>query len=169
MSRERAAAVIERLVEIGGDALRETQVCLGDASAVVEPTRLRWLMKRVREDEALAFDMLVDATAVDYPESDPRFAVVYHLYSVRAHHRLRLKVHVPEAPCMVDSVAEIWPAADWLEREIFDLYGIVFRDHPGLERILLDAEFEGHPLRKDFPKRGHELPAVPDGLAEKPR
>ena len=100
--------------------------------------------------------MLVDLTAVDYaghPDREgPRFEVVYHLLSSRHMHRLRVKAGVPEVPCQIESCVAVWPAANWMEREAFDLYGVRFRNHPDLRRILLYEEFEGHPLRKDYPK-----------------
>jgi NADH-quinone oxidoreductase subunit C len=100
--------------------------------------------------------MLADLCAVDYlayPDREgPRFEVVYHLLSTQHLHRVRVKAGVPEVPAQIDSVVEVWPAANWLEREVFDLYGIRFRNHPDLRRLLLYEEFEGHPLRKDYPK-----------------
>ena len=146
--------VLHRLKERAGEAVLATHFRLGDATAEVEAGCLRELMERVRTDDQLAFDMLMDVTAVDMPDRDPRFDVVYHLYSTANNHRLRVKVGVCEEVCLVDSLSELWPSANWMEREVFDLYGIAFRDHPDLRRILLPDTFEGHPLRKDFPKRG---------------
>ena len=104
----------------------------------------------------LDFDMLSDLCAADYlgyPDREgPRFEVVYHLLSSTHLHRVRVKAGVPEVPAQIDSCVEVWPAANWLEREVFDLYGIRFRNHPDLRRLLLYEEFEGHPLRKDYPK-----------------
>jgi NADH-quinone oxidoreductase subunit C len=91
-------------------------------------------------------------TAVDYLGSVPRFEVVYHLYSSSRNHRLRLKVRVPEDAPRVPSVTSVWRGANWLERETYDMYGIRFDGHPNLTRIYLYPEFEGHPLRKDYPK-----------------
>ncbi len=96
--------------------------------------------------------MLTDLTAVDYLERDPRFEVVYHLYSVSRNRRLRVKARVPEGTAEIDTLVEVWPSANWMEREVFDLYGIRFRGHPDLRRILLYDDFEGHPLRKDYAK-----------------
>lgn len=106
------------------------------------------------------FEQLIDLCGVDmsalpnYDESKPRFAVVYHLLSVQYNKRVRLKVSVQERE-MVDSVTEVWPTANWFEREVYDMYGIIFNHHPDLRRILTDYGFEGFPLRKDFPLVGH--------------
>ena len=128
----------------------------GDATAIVDPARLLEVMRFLRDDDATAFDMLMDLTAVDYlghpDRSGPRFEVVYHLYSLGRGKRLRVRAGVDEASLEVDSAIPVWPAANWMEREVWDLYGIRFRGHPDLRRILLYEEFEGHPLRKDYPK-----------------
>lgn len=128
----------------------------GDATALVEPDRLVETFRFLRDDPACGFDMLMDVTAVDYlgypDRSGPRFEVVYHLYSLGRNKRLRLKVGVPAADPVVPTALEIWPSANWMEREVWDLYGIRFAGHPDLRRLLLYEEFEGHPLRKDYPK-----------------
>jgi NADH-quinone oxidoreductase subunit C len=130
----------------------------GDATVLVAADALLDVLGFLRGDPVLDFDMLMDLTAVDHHgRTDParaatRFEVVYHLYSIARNHRLRVKTAVAEDACEVDSAVAIWPASNWLEREVFDLYGIRFRNHPDLRRILLYEEFEGHPLRKDYPK-----------------
>src|SRR5439155_8483808 len=96
--------------------------------------------------------ILMDLTAVDYLGRDPRFEVVYHLYSPARRHRVRLKVELDGELPEIDSVADLWASANWYEREAWDLYGIKFRGHPDLRRVLLYEEFVGHPLRKDYPK-----------------
>jgi NADH-quinone oxidoreductase subunit C len=109
------------------------------------------------------FDLPVDLCGVDYPKRLPRMEVVMHLYSVRQHHRVRLKARVGDdelAGCELDSVTSIWPGMNWLERETFDMSGVVFRGHPDLRRILMYPEFEGHPLRKDYPAQRTQ-PLVP--------
>ena len=106
----------------------------------------------MRDDPELEFEMLTDLTAVDYLGEQPRFEVVYHFYSVAKNHRLRVKVRVPEDDPVVASAVPYYASANWMEREVFDLYGIRFEGHPDLRRILLYEEFEGHPLRKDYPK-----------------
>lgn len=154
--------LIERVkVLLVGDVL-DTHAHRGDATVLVPLASLRACLERLKLDPELAFNFLIDLTAVDYLGREPRFELVYHLASIDAkpqedrpsviHRRLRVKVAVPESPCEADSVCALWEAANWLEREVFDLYGIRFREHPDLRRILLYDEFKGHPLRKDYPK-----------------
>jgi NADH-quinone oxidoreductase subunit C len=143
---------LRRLIEAFPEAVLETHARFGDATAVVEASRVAEVMRRLRDDEGFAFEMLTDLTGVDYLGREPRFEVVYHLYSVSRNRRLRIKVRVPETPAEVDTLVEIWPSANWMEREAWDLYGIRFRGHPDLRRILLYDDFEGHPLRKDYAK-----------------
>ncbi len=110
------------------------------------------VFKTISEDPAFAFDMLIDVTAVDWLDSrEPRFDVVYQLLSIKKQHRLSLKIKVEEDNPEVDSVKDIWHAANFLEREVWDMYGIKFSGHDDLRRILMYDEFVGHPLRKDYP------------------
>jgi NADH-quinone oxidoreductase subunit C len=150
------SAALRKLIEKFGGAVVATHAERGDATAVVDSSRNVEVLRFLRDDAALAFDMLVDLTAVDYaghPDRDGlRFELVYHLLSSRHLYRVRVKAGVPEMPCQIDSIVDVWPAANWMEREVFDLYGVRFRNHPDLRRILLYEEFEGHPLRKDYPK-----------------
>jgi NADH-quinone oxidoreductase subunit C len=129
-----------------------THAACGDATAQVDPARLLEIMRFLRDEPGLYFEMLTDVTAVDWLGEEPRFELVYHLYSVQRNHRVRIKARVGEADAEIASLVELWPSADWMEREVWDLYGIRFRGHPDLRRILLYEEFEGHPLRKDYPK-----------------
>lgn len=112
----------------------------------------------LKEREEFAFDFLTDLCGVDHLPELPRFRIVYHLYSLKHKHRLRLKVALEASDPVVDSCISIWAGADWHERECFDLFGIIFRGHPNLERILLPPDFAGHPLRKDFPLQGFNQP-----------
>jgi NADH-quinone oxidoreductase subunit C len=100
------------------------------------------------------FDMLSDLTCFDNYPIEPRFQIVYHLYSTNEHRYLRLKAHLNSADPRVETVLPVWPTANWFEREVFDLFGIMFSGHPEMRRILLPDSFEGHPLRKDFPTEG---------------
>ena len=100
------------------------------------------------------FNFLTDLCGVDYLGKSPRFMVVYHLYNIGAKQRLRLKVPVPENDARVDTVSEVWATANWHERECWDLMGISFNNHPDLRRILMPADWQGHPLRKDYPLQG---------------
>jgi NADH-quinone oxidoreductase subunit C len=143
---------LRRLAEELPDALLETHNRLGDATAVVDRAGALDVLRLLRDDPELEFDMLIDLTAVDHLPREPRFEVVYHLYSVSINHRLRVKVRVPEGQPEVDSATDLWSSANWMEREVWDLYGIRFAGHPDPRRLLLYEEFEGHPLRKDYPK-----------------
>jgi NADH-quinone oxidoreductase subunit C len=115
----------------------------------------------LRDEGDFAFEQMIDLCGVDYLDygnglwSGPRFAVVYHLLSVKHNHRIRLRIFADDEMPMVDSVISIWNSADWFEREAFDLYGIIFDGHPDLRRILTDYGFIGHPFRKDFPLSGN--------------
>jgi NADH-quinone oxidoreductase subunit C len=147
---------LRKLLDAMPQAVVATHAQHGDATAVVAAAKIVEVLRFLRDAPGLELDMLADLCAADYlghPDRDgPRFEVVYHLLSTRHLHRVRVKAGVPELPAQIDSVVEIWPAANWLEREVFDLYGIRFRNHPDLRRLLLYEEFEGHPLRKDYPK-----------------
>ena len=149
---DHGSPALARLLQDLPDAVQETHAHRGDASARVDPVRIRDVMRLLKEVDGLDFEMLVDLTAVDYLGEEPRFEVVYHLYSVQRNHRVRIKARVSEEPGEIDSVVELYPSANWMEREAFDLYGVRFRGHPDLRRILLYDEFDGHPLRKDYAK-----------------
>ncbi|NCO36481.1 MAG: NADH-quinone oxidoreductase subunit C [Armatimonadetes bacterium] len=126
----------------------------GDDTISVAGDSLLPIMQFLRETPELSFETLMDLTAVDYLKmgKSPRFEVVYHLYSLTHNHRLRVKVPLPEDLPEVDSLTSLWKIADWYEREVWDMFGIKFRGHPDLRRLLMYEEFEGHPLRKDYPK-----------------
>ncbi len=143
---------LQRLIEAHPDVVLETHARLGDATACIDPARILDVLRMLRDDAELEFEMLTDVTAVDYLGQVPRFEVVYHIYSVARNRRVRIKARVDEEAAEIDSAVELYPSANWMEREVFDLYGIRFRGHPDLRRILLYEEFEGHPLRKDYPK-----------------
>ena len=125
----------------------------GDATAIIERGSLVEACRFLRDDPESSFDLLVDITAVDYLGRSPRFEVVYHLYSIEKNHRIRIKVPLEESDAKIPSVVPVWPGANWLERETYDLYGVTFEGHPDLRRIYLYEEFQGHPLRKDYPKQ----------------
>jgi NADH-quinone oxidoreductase subunit C len=124
------------------------------------------MIRSLKEDPKLEFDFLTDITAVDFlGKKEPRFEVVYHLYSFRSNRRLRVKAAVPEAEPVVESLTPLWKAANWLEREVWDMFGIRFEGHPDLRRILLYEEFQGYPLRKDYPVNQWQ-PLVPEREVE---
>ncbi len=126
----------------------------GEIVAIVDRLSVTAVMTTLRDDPRFAFEQVMDICGVDWPEREERFDVVYNLLSVSHNHRLRVIVHTGEVKD-VASVAGIWPAATWWEREAWDMYGIVFSGNPDMRRILTDYGFEGHPLRKDFPLTGY--------------
>lgn len=130
------------------------EVRLGELTVRVAPESVVPALAFLRDDERCRFRQLIDLCGVDYPEREERFEVVYHLLSVSRNHRVRLKTGVAEGGA-VPSAVEVFPAAGWYEREVWDLYGVPFAGHPDLRRILTDYGFQGHPLRRDFPLTGH--------------
>ena len=124
----------------------------GDEIVILERAGLRESFRLLKEDPQLHYDFLSDITAVDYwQKREPRFEVVYQITSLQKRRRLRVRVPVPESDPAVDSLTPLWRGANFLEREVWDLFGIRFIGHPDLRRILLYEEFQGHPLRKDYP------------------
>ncbi|HYK88736.1 MAG TPA: NADH-quinone oxidoreductase subunit C [Acidobacteriota bacterium] len=144
---------LELLREEFPEGVLETSFPQGDAMAVVQPQSLTKVMEFLKNDPRLQFSMLVDITAVDHLGRSPRFDIVYHLLSIPFKRRLRIKVRIADGEPVVESLTPLWGAADWLEREVWDMYGVRFAGHPDLRRILLYEEFQGHPLRKDYPIR----------------
>ena len=145
---------------VAGLAARLPEAITGGHAEHGEPTLFispAWIAKACRylKDEQ-RFIRLSAITAVDWHPADPRFEVVYLLHSLDQNARLRLKCRVSETACEIDSVTGVWRAADWYEREVFDMFGIVFRNHPDLRRILMPVDWDGNPLRKDYPVHGHK-------------
>ena len=183
MSDMTTQSLAARLKERFGGLLSACREYLGEVTIEIPPKRLLEVCRALRDEDVFHFEQLMDVCGVDYsvyghgsrgetgliaedviefpdyPEqhwSGPRFAVVYHLLSLKHNHRLRVRVFAEDAGMpMVDSVAEIWASANWFEREAFDLFGIMFEGHPDLRRILTDYGFVGHPFRKDFPLIGN--------------
>ena len=149
---DHGSEILRRALAALPDAIVDTHAQLGDATLLVRSERLIAVMRFLRDSPGLEFDMLSDVTCVDYLGETPRFEMVYHLYSVARNHRVRVKSRLPETDPRIDSCIPVWAGANWLEREVWDLYGIRFNGHPDLRRLLLYEEFEGHPLRKDYPK-----------------
>ena len=131
------------------DAVSEAVIFRKMPSLVVPREQILAICQFLKSDEGGSFDLLTDETAVDYPKREKRFDVVYHLYSFKNNVRLRLKLQVGEGE-KVPSVTGIWPTANWLEREIYDMFGVLYEGHPDLKRLLLPDEWVGHPLRKDY-------------------
>ncbi len=130
------------------------EVARGELVVEVEAAHIVAVLNFLRDDPLCLFKLLVDLCGVDYPERAERFEVVYNLLSLRHNQRVRVKIRVPEGG-VVASVVGVFRTADWFERETWDLYGVMFADHPDLRRLLTDYGFEGHPLRKDFPLTGY--------------
>ena len=126
----------------------------GELNISVAPSNIASFVEFLRSDNRCKFSTLVDITGVDYPDRTKRFDVVYHLLSMYQNHRIRLKVSIRESES-INSIVSVHPSANWFEREVFDMFGILFRDHPDLRRILTDYGFQGFPLRKDFPTTGY--------------
>jgi len=137
-----------------GGAILDGETSYGEVILHVEPAQILSVLKTLHDDADLRFVSFIDLCGADYPEREKRFDVVYHLLSPYKNARVRLKVQVDEAT-EVPTACSLFPAADWFEREVYDLYGVVFSGHPDLRRILTDYGFSGHPLRKDFPVTGH--------------
>lgn len=155
-------AVIDALVERFPDAVTDAYEGVGgDDCAFVKKDRIAEVCQALKDDPSWRFNMAPYITAVDYLGVEPRFEVVYNLYSTATNHRIRLRVRVPEDDLVVPSVTSVWRGADWFERYCFDMYGIRFTGHPDLRRLLMYDEFVGHPLRKDYPLRGRQ-PLVPE-------
>lgn len=146
----------ERLKEKFPDAVLEIAEFRGETTVVVDKARLRAVMQFLKESDETRFDLLVDIAGVDVGSGSPRFWVVYLLHSIPFKRRLRIKIPVAEGTG-IDTVSDIWRAADWMEREVYDLFGITFSNHPDLRRILLPEDFVGHPLRKEFPLKGDDF------------
>ena len=148
---------LERLCDAFPDEVKDTEVFRGLPQVSIRPDRLKDIVAHLRSNEGGGYTMLADLTCADYlhlDTRDARFGVIYNLLNHRRPARLLLRVLVPEDHPVVDSVVSIFPGADWLEREVYDFYGITFTGHPRLTRILCPEDFEGHPLRKDFPLEG---------------
>jgi len=124
---------------------------LGQDTVIISKSALVPLAGFLKEEPTLQYDFLMDLTAVDYFKRKPRFEVVYHFLSLQHLFRIRVKVPLSEPDTELDSLVSIWPSANWYEREVYDMFGIRFAGHPDLKRILMYPEFEGHPLRKDYP------------------
>ncbi len=137
-----------------GAAVLSSEIAFGELNVWAEPVRIGDVLRFLRDDPDCRFVCFIDICGADYPEREKRFDVVYHLLSPYKNARIRVKVKTDEAT-PVPTVIDVFPAADWFERETFDLYGVLFDGHPDLRRILTDYGFSGHPLRKDFPLTGH--------------
>lgn len=135
-------------------AILETIEALGETTLIADPAQIVDLGRYLKDKEN--YVRLSSITAVDWHPAQPRFEVVYHLHSLQPYKRLRVKCRVGGEKPEIDSVTEVWRAANWYERETWDMFGIHFRNHPDLQRILMPVDWEGHPLRKDYPVHGYK-------------
>jgi NADH-quinone oxidoreductase subunit C len=156
------SAELDAVRSLLGDAVLDAHEHRGDATVLVARERIPEVLRSLRDDPVLRLNFLMDLTAVDYLGRAPRFELVYHLAGIetelrgaepcRTRHRVRMKAGVPADDCRAPSVCAVYASANWMEREVWDMYGIRFEGHPDPRRILLYEEFRGHPLRKDYPK-----------------
>lgn len=151
---------VEKLREKFGSAIEEVRMPVEHPTEVpivfVARSKLVEVLEFIKGDPELDYGFLSDITATDEMPADPRFEVVYNLFSISRRNRIRLKVRVREGETVPTAVT-VWPAADWAEREVFDMFGVRFEGHPDLRRILMDERWQGHPLRKDYPIRGYQI------------
>jgi NADH-quinone oxidoreductase subunit C len=145
---------LEHLKGFDPAAVEDARAFRGELTIYLRPQSLRRVSEFLRDAPDLLFKFLADVTALDLYPNEPRFEVVYHLLSMEKNVRLRLKVRLPSSDPRVESLVPVWPAANAFEREVFDLFGIVFEGHPYLRRILMPEDWQGHPLRKDYPVQG---------------
>jgi NADH-quinone oxidoreductase subunit C len=154
-------AVADKLNERFAGAVQEVSEAHGELTLVVSREQIVGICRFLKDAPDLRYDLLMDMAAVDYLGRQPRFEVVYHLYSIPHNSRLRLKVRLPESDLVIPSVTSVWSTANWHEREAFDMLGVRFSDHPDLRRIYMPDDYPGHPLRKDFPILGPEVEINP--------
>ena len=143
-----------RVKTVLGASLVSSRLAHGELTVVVARESIIDVLTRLRDDDGCQFEILIDICGVDYPERANRFDVVYHLLSARLNQRIRVKLETSESDAVASAIP-VYPAANWFEREAYDMYGILFSGHPDLRRLLTDYGFQGHPLRKDFPLTGH--------------
>jgi len=136
------------------EAILETQEAFHEQTLIADPARIVALMRYLKDEEK--FVRLSAVTAVDWFPAEPRFEVVYHLHSIERNLRVRVKCRLKGDNPEIESVYSVWRGADWYEREVFDMFGIGFRNHPHLVRILMPVDWEGYPLRKDYPVHGYK-------------
>ena len=148
-------SAVARLLAWNRDAVESAKFDRDELSITIQRSCIREACAILRDDSALKFSFLSDVTCVDWYPAEPRFEVVYHLLSIPKKERLRLKVRLDSSSPVVESVTAVWPGANYFEREVFDLFGVRFSGHPYLRRLLMPEDWEGHPLRKDYPVEGY--------------
>lgn len=159
--------IAEKVKEKFPDQVIDVAEFRDQVSVIVKRDQIVPILGYLHDDPLLSLNHLQDLTAADYlKKKDVRFEVVYNLYSIRYRHKIRIRAQVPENDPKIGSVVPIWSGADWHERECFDMFGIVFTGHPDLRRILMPEDWEGYPLRKDYPLKGPELEKDWPGFTE---
>jgi NADH-quinone oxidoreductase subunit C len=146
---------VARLAGSNREAIRAVKYDRDEMTIVIDRGALREACSLLKNDPACPFNFLSDITCVDWYPAEPRFEVIYHLLSIPRKERVRLKVPLDASSPVLDSLTPLWPGADYFEREVFDLFGVRFAGHPNLRRILMPEDWEGHPLRKDYPVEGY--------------
>jgi NADH-quinone oxidoreductase subunit C len=148
-------AALQKLREFDPEAVEDARAFRDEVTVYVKPAHFLRVCEFLRDEPSLKFSFLADVTALDLYPQEPRFELVYHLLSIETARRLRLKVRVPGDDPRFITAIPVWPSANAFEREVFDLFGIIFDGHPFLRRLLLPEEWEGYPLRKDYPTEGY--------------
>ena len=151
----RAHPALSRLLSWNRDAIEAVKFDRDEMTVSVAHSAIREACALLRDDPSCPFNYLSDITCVDWYPSEPRFEVIYHLLSIPKKERVRLKVKLPGETPALDSVTSVWPGANYFEREVYDLFGVRFAGHPYLRRLLMPENWEGHPLRKDYPVEGY--------------
>jgi NADH-quinone oxidoreductase subunit C len=151
----RSHPALARLLDSVGAAVQGAKFDRDELSILIDKRFVREACAILRDDAVCPFNYLSDLTCVDWFPSEPRFEVVYHLLSIPKKERVRLKVRLDGSSPVIESVTSVWPAANFYEREVFDLFGVRFTGHPNLKRLMMPDDWEGHPLRKDYPVEGY--------------
>ena len=152
------APTVDALAARLGERFADVLVSRGEITITVAPADVLPTLRALRDDPELAFGFLSQVSCTDWPDREPRFWIAYHLKSLERGHRVRLKAGLPGSDPRVASVTPMFPTANWQEREVFDMFGVVFDGHPDLRRILMPEDWEGHPLRKDYGLGGVDTP-----------
>lgn len=146
--------IVSKLKENFPESFISSNVYMGDFSVYVDKKDIVKICTYLKEDNEFEFQLCEDVTAVDWAKRKDRFTVVYHIFSFKHKFRLRIKADVDESDCSIDTVSSVWKTTNWQEREVYDMFGISFNNHPDLRRMYMPEEFEHYPLRKDFPLMG---------------
>jgi len=155
LERLQERPAVRVLLEWKREAIQSAKFDRGEISVTLDRAFIRPACETLKSAPETQFNFLSDLTCVDWYPSEPRFEVIYHLFSIPRKERLRLKVRLPADDASVESLTSLWPGADLFEREVFDLFGVRFLGHPNLRRLMMPEDWQGHPLRKDYPVEGY--------------